>query len=222
MFLIFFVLVLRLPLPQAVAETFLASKINNFFPGCSVELDEARFFLLKGLEARSINIIRDKQIISSFRDFKASYPAFFLLSQKGKLRITSGTLDIGMLTEKVEFLKFLSKILNDPQLKNRLVFDSFFLESDLNGGKIVIENFNLQGKELKVVSAGSFEKQKNADFVIDVFLSDRLTEGMSGGTKEIFLEAQEDGFSKISFNIRGSFSKPSFKIKTNFLELDIS
>lgn len=216
----FLFILISFPLPQSITEMLLTAKLNNFLPGYSVELDRAKFYFFKGLTAESIRIVKDSQAVSTFEKLKLTYTTPFVFIGRGRLKLTSGILNIKKFSAASELLSFLSSIL-DSSFEDELVFESFLLESDINKRKIIIDSLEIIGEDLKIVANGYIEKGQKIDFIIDVVLSKKLTQSMSEETKRLLFESQEDGFSKIRFKIYGLPQEPSFKIKTHFLELDI-
>ena len=217
----FLLILISLPLPQGITEILLAAKVNNFLPECKVELNKSKFYFFRGLTAESIKLIKDSQVILTCEKLKLEYGAPLILIGRGKLKLTSGALNIKKSLVASKFSNFLFKIIG-PSFEDELIFNSFLLESDINRNKIIIHSFKATGKDLKIVAAGEVEKGQKVDFTVDIFLSKRITETMSEGTKKFLFESQKDGFSKIRFEIYGLPKGPFFKIKTQFLELNVS
>lgn len=217
----FLLILISLPLPQGITEILLTTKLNNFLPGCRVELDKSKFYFFRGLSAESIRFIEDSQVILTCEKLKLEYEASLVLTGRGKLKLTSGALKVEKFLAESKFLNFLSNIIG-PSFEDKLIFNSFLLESDINKNKIIMHSFKTTGKDLKIVAKGEIEKGRKVDFTVDIFLSKRITETMSEGTKKFLFESQKDGFSKIRFEIYGLPKEPSFKIKTQFLELNVS
>ncbi len=217
---VFSLILISLPLPQGITEILLTARLNNFLPGCRVELDKSKFYFFRGIMAESIRFIKDGQVISTCEKLKLEYEITLVLTGRGKLKLTSGALNVKKFPAESEFLNFLSNIIG-PSFEDELIFNSFLLESDINKNKLIMHSFKATGKDLKIVAAGEIEKGRGVDFTVDIFLSKRITETMPEGTKKFLFEPQKDGFSKIRFEIYGLPKEPSFKIKTQFLELNV-
>jgi len=216
---LFFILA-SFSLPEGITEILLTKKLNTFLPGCEAKLNKSKFYVLKGLTAESIEITKDARPILSLKKLKLKYNAGLLFTNNGNLTLTSDMFCVKQPLTASEFFKFSSNV-SGYSFEDELTFEDLILKSSIKGKKIIIDNFKLKNDDLKIRIVGEFEEEQKIDFTVEIFLSKKITQHISEGTKKILFETQKDGFEKIRFKIYGSPKQPSFKIKTQLLELNI-
>lgn len=210
-----------LPLPATIAEAVLTARLNKFSPDYKIKLKKAEFFLLRGLKADYIYLTKNGYEVSSLKNLNLKHSVLFIFNGTGDIKATAGELNIKRNAEKNVFFNFLTNTLNWPA-EEELKFQNLVVNSKIKRGKIIIKQFELAGSGLKMNASGFFEKEKQIDFNINLFLSEKFTGGISEKIKKMMSEVDENGFIKINFKIYGLPHSPYYKIKTNFFELDIS
>lgn len=206
------------PLPKVVTEMLWTAKLNDFLPGLTVKTEKTRFYLFREFHAQSVGLDKDGCAVLDFKNLRIKHSVFFVFTGRGNLKLTADAISIKIFPKGFNFL---SKVLGES-LGREMVFENVLVESVIDRNKIIINRLEGSEKNFKVMASGYSERKQKIDFTVEILFSEQFVEAMSEDTKKFLIETQEDDVGKIKLRIHGSPQKPSFEMKTNFLEVIIS
>ncbi|MFH1856966.1 MAG: hypothetical protein ABH836_07090 [Candidatus Omnitrophota bacterium] len=209
------------PLPGSVFHLVLKRKLSTVFPEYNIKFINAEFYLLRGFKADYVMISEAGEAVASFKKLRIEYSPFFVVTNKGRMQACAEEFVVRKIPKEGKVLNFLANVLDDAFIKE-LVFDNFSLVAGIKERRICVDKFELGSKNLRIYFNGWLEKEREMDFNVNIILSRELIQVMPEEAGKILIISQEDGSGKISFRVYGLPWRPSFKIKTDFLEIDIS
>ncbi len=124
-------------------------------------------------------------------------------SGKGYLHLADGK--ITGITIQKELIRFLLSVLQMPEIKE-IHYDSLSGHFNLTGGEVKTDDFNLDGKEMKVLALGSYFLDGRLDFDVTVKPTPFL---VSASPIPPHIK-DEKGNVVIPFKIKGTTQKPEF------------
>ncbi len=127
-------------------------------------------------------------------------------SGKGYLNLVKGK--ITGITIQKELIRFLLGILQIPEIKE-IHYDSLSGHFNLAGGEVKTNDFNLDGKEMKVLASGSYFLDGRLDFDVTV----KPTPFLIGASPIPPHLKDERGNAVIPFRLTGTTQKPKFTPK---------
>lgn len=136
----------------------------------------------------------------------------------GKLELTADSFIIETLPEDFDFL---SKALGGS-LGKEIIFKNILVEAVLIGDKIILNRAAGREKNFEVKANGYYVKKRKMDFAVEILLSRQFIAAMKEDARKFLIEDPENGGGKIKLRIFGFPDKPSFEMKTGFLEVNIS
>lgn len=141
-----------------------------------------------------------------------------MFTGRGELKLTA---DAIIIKNSLKCPDFLANILGDP-FNGEMVLENVLVESVIGRNKIIISQLEGSEKNFKIRANGYSERKQKMDFAVEIILSEQFVKAMSEDAKKFLIETQEDDVGRIKLRIYGSPQKPSFEMKTDFLEVTIS
>lgn len=194
------------------------AKLNDFLPGLAVKTEKTRFYLFREFQAESVDLNKDGCAVLNFKNLRMTHSIFFVFTGSGGLKLTADAMSV---KSSLKGPDFLVSILGDF-FDGEMVFENVLVESVIGRNKIIINRLEGSEKNFKIRANGYSERKQKIDFTVEILLSEQFVKAMSEDTKKFLIETRENGVGKIKLRIHGSPRKPSFEMKTDFLEVTIS